>query len=117
MGFLSRKSKLEVLVARTGQHIRITNPWHAVEVRTSRNACPACQALAGKRFLATEAPRLPVTGCLHSLVCNAVYKHHDDRRAGPRRDSEQGLPAVARAGVEAAERRIGRGRRTGDALR
>jgi hypothetical protein len=106
---------MEALVARTGQHIRITNPWHAVEIRSSRNACPACKALAGARFLSTEAPRLPVAGCLQSLTCNSVYVHHDDRRAGPRRGGEQGLPRASAAPTGRSERRIGRGRRAGDA--
>ena len=115
MGFFSRTSRMEDLISRTGQHIRITNPWHAVEIRNSRNACPACQAVAGLRFLSSEAPRLPVPGCLHSLLCNSVYVHHEDRRAGPRRNAEQGLPRMAAVPAGLDERRIGRGRRASDA--
>ena len=119
MGFFSRHTAATALGSATGQHIRISNPWHAVEVRSSLAACPACRALAGIRFLSNEAPALPLAGCLHPPRCRAVYKHHDDRRAGPRRESE--LPGVARfrppATVEAMNRRIGKGRRSTDAER
>jgi hypothetical protein len=118
MGFFSHGSRSVARASVTGQHIRITNPWHAVEVRSSLMACPACRALAGRRFLSTEAPVLPVPGCRHPLECHAVYVHHDDRRAGPRREAE--LPGTRRIGQSregAAERRIGRGRRSADATR
>ena len=118
MGFFSNGSKSMVRAAVTGKHRRISNPWHAVEVCTGFMACPACQLLSGKRFLSSEAPSLPVAGCLRPLQCRAVYVHHDDRRAGPRRDAEQ--PGAARIGHSregVAERRIGRGRRSADAPR
>jgi len=119
MGFFSRSGVSPARVSATGQHIRISNPWHAVEVRSSRQSCAACQQLAGLRFLSSEAPLLPIAGCEHPPTCRAVYKHHDDRREGPRREAE--LPGLARirpAGPEGAvTRRIGRGRRSSDAQR
>jgi hypothetical protein len=118
MGFFSNGPRSVGRASVTGQHIRITNPWHAVEVRSRLTACPACRALAGCRFLSSEAPSLPVRGCRHPMECRAVYVHHDDRRAGPRRDSE--LPGTSRIGSAregVAERRIGRGRRSSDAPR
>jgi hypothetical protein len=118
MGFFSNGSRSATRAAVTGQHIRITNPWHAVEVRVGLMACPECRALAGKRYLSSEAPSLPVAGCRQPQSCRAVYQHHDDRRAGPRRDSEH--PGASRVGQSRdglAEQRIGRGRRSTDASR
>jgi hypothetical protein len=37
------------------------------------------QALAKNRFLAKEAPRLPLDECTVA-DCQCEYKHHDDRR-------------------------------------
>jgi hypothetical protein len=109
MAFLSRSPRSQPLASRTAPRPRISNPWHAVSVRSSRSACPACVALSGLRFLSAEAPRLPVAGCARPLVCRAVYEHHDSRRAGPRRESNRQFGAD--------ERRAGRGRRLGDARR
>jgi hypothetical protein len=108
---------MEALASTTGQHIRITNPWHAVEVRSGLMACPACRELAGKRFLSSEAPALPIAGCLHPVKCRAVYQKHDDRRAGPRREAEQGMAGRSPPRDAANEQRIGRGRRSSDASR
>ena len=118
MGLFGQGARRASRASATGQHIRIVNPWHAVEVRTARGACPACAALAGRRFLSSEAPALPVAGCLEPAACRAVYRHHDDRRAGPRRAAD--LPGLARTGSGregSAERRTGRGRRGTDVAR
>jgi hypothetical protein len=64
----------------TGEHIRITNTWHAVSIRPCAAACEAAQAIAGKRFLSSEGPpQLPLTGCTAS-ECTCLYRHHADRR-------------------------------------
>ena len=118
MGFFSNSSRSAARASITGRHQRIVNPGHAVEVRAGLMACPACRAVVGKRFLSTQAPALPVDGCRQPQVCRAIYVHHDDRRAGPRRELE--LPGASRVGSSregAAERRIGRGRRSSDAVR
>jgi len=69
-------------------------------------------ALRGKHFLARgEAPARPLAGCTTPATCKCVYKHHPDRRAGPRRANE-------RAGIASAapkeESRKKRGRRQSD---
>jgi hypothetical protein len=118
MGFFSNSPKSAARASVTGKHQRITNPWHAVEVRVGLLACPACKATAGVRYLSTMAPALPVAGCRHPQECRAVYVHHDDRRAGPRREHEEpGAARIRQARDGAAERRIGRGRRSSDAAR
>ena len=55
--------------------------YPAVSVRTSRNGCPAAEALRGQRFLPEEAPPLPLPGCTWAR-CNCKYSHHVDRRSG-----------------------------------
>ena len=87
-------------------------PWHAVSVVAPSAACPAALALRDKRFLSGEAPRLPLSDCENPAACPCIYKHHPDRRAGPRRESEERY-AVRAARLE-NERRAGRGRRTTD---
>jgi hypothetical protein len=54
---------------------------------------------------------LPLPGCDSAWRCQCVYKHFEDRRAGPRR-------TIEREGIAgpwfAAERRQSGGRRAGD---
>ena len=38
-------------------------PWHAVSVTTGQFCCEAARGLIGRRFLAAQAPRLPLTAC------------------------------------------------------
>ena len=91
-------------------HVR--NPFHAVSiVLDKRCACAAAQEVAGKRYLASEAPRLPLLTC-NQAVCTCRYQHHADRREDSRRasDGKWGPPARVYTG---AERRSG-GRRIDD---
>jgi len=57
----------------------VSNRFHAVTISVGQGACPAVQALAKSRFLAKEAPRLPLDECT-AAACHCAYKHHDDRR-------------------------------------
>ena len=85
--------------------------WHAVSVAFRDGACEQAQQLAGKRFLSAQAPALPLKDCPKGGRCRCVYKHHEDRREGPRRMSEQnGLPTAQ----PRVNRRAGRGRRSTD---
>ncbi len=100
------------------QHITVANPWHAVAIVTSRPNCPVCGAYKGVRFLAREAPPLPLKGCSDPKACNTVYKHFQDRRAGPRRAAERRAfqpmtPTVVTRTVR-DDRRHGAGRRRTD---
>lgn len=71
------------------QHITVANPWHAVAIVTSNPNCPVCSAHKGVRFLAREAPQLPLADCPTPKECRSVYKHFADRRVGPRRSEER----------------------------
>ena len=50
-----------------------------------RGCCEASRNLARQRFLAGEAPMLPLNACSQPGDCHCVYKHWSDRRASERR--------------------------------
>ncbi|HEY2417273.1 MAG TPA: hypothetical protein VGH84_05095 [Steroidobacteraceae bacterium] len=100
------------------QHIHVANPWHAVSIVTARPSCPVCGQYKHVRFLAKEAPPLPLRGCPDPKACQTVYKHYPDRRAGPRRALERRAfqpmnPTVVIRNV-AENRRSSNGRRSTD---
>ena len=64
--------------------------YHAVSVVSGQNACAAAKQLKNVRVLSAEAPRLPLANCDCPGTCQCTYRHHDDRRAGPRRAKELG---------------------------
>src|ERR1019366_8669115 len=74
---------------KNSQHIHVANPWHAVGIVGVRPGCPACGPYKNVRFLAKEAPPLPLKGCPDPKGCQCVYKHFPDRRSGPRRAIER----------------------------
>jgi len=84
--------------------------FHAVSIIPGDSACAAVHRFTGQRFLSAHAPRLPLPTC-DSPRCTCHYRHHKDRRAGPRRRSEVGMMMASYSG---AERRRSRGRRADD---
>jgi len=63
------------------EHVRITNPWHAVSIVPPPEGCASAETIAGKRFLSKESPpRVPLAGCT-AAVCTCRYDHHEDRRS------------------------------------
>jgi len=85
--------------------------YHAVSIRFEANACAAAKALAGTRFLATEAPNLPLATC-DASSCHCRFVHHQDRRSSKDRRSPfaaGGIPSGT--GKFDAERRAGNDRR------
>ena len=64
--------------------------YHAVSVVGGPKACAAAKQLKNVRLLSTSAPRLPLANCDCAADCACTYRHHDDRRAGPRRARELG---------------------------
>jgi len=90
---------------------RARNPFHAVSVRGNRRPlCRAARELGEQRFLAREAPALPLVGC-DSAGCSCCYVHHDDRRDDLRRAGDEGRAEHPYSGPE---RRARRGRRRRD---
>ena len=90
---------------------RATQTWHAISVVASVHACPAARALRGVRILSAQAPTLPLNDCIQRSSCICTYKHHKDRRAGPRRAWERS--GFIRA-IPVVERRVNPGRRAND---
>lgn len=91
-----------------------TSEFHAVSVRFPKNACAAAKALAGQRFLASAAPRLPLSNC-DAAQCTCRFIHHKDRRSGEDRRNPFGPGAIMGAtGRHQAERRQRAGRRSTD---
>ncbi|MDY6946346.1 MAG: hypothetical protein SXG53_11550 [Pseudomonadota bacterium] len=86
------------------------NPYHAVSVLPGTDACQAAYRFSGQRFLSRQAPRLPLPSC-DAKTCTCRFKHHKDRRSGPRRNSDVGMVTAAFSGNE---RRVARGRRATD---
>jgi hypothetical protein len=87
----------------------VARKFHAVSIKPGPAACEAVNAVEGVRFLSKDAPPLPLADCTNP-GCRCTYQHFDDRRAGPRRDSDVGLPSEA----PGEERRKRRGRRETD---
>jgi hypothetical protein len=86
--------------------------WHAVAIRPRGTSCEAAQASRGRRYLSSEAPRLPLADCTKADTCICVYKHHTDRRGQPRRQDEQ--DGLRRNANIAQERRLTGDRRKTD---
>jgi hypothetical protein len=86
--------------------------YHAVSIIPGENACAAAYRFTGQRFLASHAPKLPLPMC-DARVCICRYKHHKDRRAGPRRRDDVGLMSAPYSGDERRRSR-NRGRRATD---
>lgn len=110
--FFRKRVQAEVhLSGRPVQTHRVVNPFHAVSVIPGPRACDMVRQMQNIRFLSTEAPKLPLTGC-QSASCKCRYAHHADRREGSdRRNRDVWNPLVA---VQMNDRRHNRGRRITD---
>ena len=85
--------------------------YHAVSIKPGAYACSAANDIAGQRFLAAEAPNLPLPGC-DAAECECHFTHHKDRRTGKDRRSPFTSGGIAAAtGTFAGERRKGEDRR------
>jgi hypothetical protein len=85
--------------------------YHCVEIVAGPGGCKAAVELKKTRLLSADAPRLPLATCDTPGQCNCRYRHHDDRRAGPRRGAETGTSV--RPWTQ-TNRRKARGRRDSD---
>ncbi|MCX4186987.1 hypothetical protein [Methylophaga sp. OBS4] len=61
--------------------------FHCITIYPCPGACENVKQLCGKKFLASEAPILPVPGCT-AKQCRCAYQHYDDRRSGKDRRHE-----------------------------
>jgi hypothetical protein len=86
--------------------------WHAVSIVPSE-PCPGADAIGPRRrFLPSEAPRLPLPECPRAHACTCAYKHYTDRRSLTRRGFGKSLQQAK--APQPIERRLKRGRRADD---
>jgi hypothetical protein len=94
-----------------------SSKYHGVSIVPGAHACRAANEIAGQRYLASEAPSIPLPAC-NATKCDCHFIHHKDRRSGKDRRSpftSGGLAATT--GTFAGERRKGQDRRkNGDEL-
>lgn len=109
---LGRARNVAPQVARRPAPVSRNNPWHAVSLVVTHTACARARNYRGKRWLAAQAPRIPLSGC-DANACECRYRHHDDRRTRSRRYSDE---VGFMRPYDGPERRNGpRSRRTSDA--
>jgi len=113
--FLRTKQKSSRAASESSRSTRVRNTtFHAVSIKPSKRCCNAAKELAGHRFLAAEAPRLPLADC-GAPDCQCRFSHHKDRRASQDRRS----PFARRWAVDVpggfdTDRRQMKGRRESD---
>jgi hypothetical protein len=66
-------------------------PFQAVSIYRGIKSCEIAKRFSDHRFLAKEAPQLPLSGCTMNASCECRYLKHKDRRGAPRRLIEFGL--------------------------
>ncbi len=94
LGLRRRAAARQQQPARPAARKRIENTaYHAVSIKFSKDACAAAKGLTGRRFLANEAPRLPLPDC-DAGQCQCHFTHHPDRRSGKDRRSPFGRGAI-----------------------
>ena len=71
--------------------VATSSKWHAVSIVPGEPGCSAVQQIRGTRFLAAEAPRIPVPHCTMQARCQCIYRHHADRRGALRRIADRGM--------------------------
>jgi hypothetical protein len=86
---------------------RVGGRFGGVEIRLRGGACDAARALEGQRFLAKDAPALPLSDCT-AAQCTCSFTKLSDRRTDGRRIEHAGLSASL---FEATNRRSKRDRR------
>ncbi|MGH8131537.1 MAG: hypothetical protein ACRES3_11850 [Steroidobacteraceae bacterium] len=106
------RRRIDAQVRMPGQameHRRIANPYHAVSIELGERVCKAAEDLDDHRFLADEAPMLPLAGCTLTK-CQCRYMHYSDRRSRRDRRMHQHNPYAHKMN----DRRTGTGRRITD---
>jgi hypothetical protein len=81
------KSLLNAKVNDASPHKRATSgcDFRAVSLAPNLECCAATKAVASKRYLWRDAPRLPLAGCAMGSNCTCKFNKHTDRRDGDRR--------------------------------
>lgn len=85
--------------------------YQAIAIFRGTNCCSMAHTFSEHRFLAREAPSLPLKGCTMPQSCQCAYLRFKDRRGESRRLDD--FSAATRR-LRLAERRQSRGRRSTD---
>lgn len=79
------------------------------------HCCDAANAHNERRFLTSEAPKIPLAQCSDPALCHCKYRNIDDRRTrDDRRDIVGVLSKDMPVGDQRSNRRAGRDRRRDD---
>lgn len=89
--------------------------FHCVEVRPGLSACDAARRIGTVRFLASEAPMVPLPGC-DEPRCGCRYVHHGDRRFEDRRNPYGQWTNLPTGLVRERRRRVERRQSNGPAV-
>jgi hypothetical protein len=112
-----RKSLLDVLLSRLRKTPPVLapklapRPFQAISIYRGVHACPLAKRFSDHRFLAKDAPQLPLTGCTMTATCQCRFLKHRDRRSDHRRFLDFGTSQRSFIGQE---RRLRGGRRGTD---
>lgn len=87
-------------------------PFQAISIYRGVDACTPAKRFSDYRFLAKDAPQLPLPGCSMPAGCQCKYLKHKDRRTESRRLSDFG--ATRRGFFAGQDRRMRQGRRSKD---
>src|SRR5688500_3618084 len=114
----SRSSLLDTLLSRIRTKRALpeplrepVRPFQAISIFRGTSACDAARRFCDHRFLAKDAPTLPLPGCTMPESCECRYLKHKDRRSTQRRSVD--FIATSRIYI-GKERRQLKGRRASD---
>ena len=93
-----------------------TRPYAAVSIQPATVACNAAQRVAGRRYLRTEAPAVPLKNCDGRRCGCRLLTHRDRRQGGTDRRLGVGLQSELYLTAGNRDRRVRRGRRRSDGL-
>jgi hypothetical protein len=116
LGRLLKAVPLPKIFGRTPATARypLESRWHAVSIVPSE-PCPGADAIGQRRrFLPSEAPRLPLPECPRPHACTCAYRHFTDRRSLTRRGFAPGFAPKFAKGQQPLERRLKGDRRADD---
>jgi hypothetical protein len=110
------KMLVRALSAKIGLHREVVraddrSSWRAVSISVGPAPCISAKRSAARRWLPSQAPKLPMPGC-DAATCNCRYRHHLDRRSRPRRKDDRDQCNRRFAGTD--RRNPLRGRRSED---
>jgi hypothetical protein len=63
---------------------KTSKSYHGVSLHLCDHACECVCHVRRQRYLAGEAPTIPIDGCTNT-ECSCTYVHHEDRRSGEER--------------------------------